>query len=63
MAAPAARGPTGRGEDPAASSPEPAWEPVVTRPDPMTEEEQNALLDAATLPDCQAAKASNAAAR
>ena len=57
MAAPAARGPTGGGEDPAASSPEPAgyepvaWEPVVTRPDPMTEEEQNALLDAVTDQD------------
>ena len=57
MAAPAARGPTGGGEDPAASSPEPAgyepaaWEPTVTRPDPMTEEEQNALLDAVTDQD------------
>jgi len=57
MAAPAARGPTGGGEDPAASSPEPAghepvaWEPVVTRPDPMTEEEQNALLDVLTDQD------------
>ena len=43
-------------DDPAASSPEPSgdsveyepydWEPVVTRPDPMTEEEREAWLDA-----------------
>jgi hypothetical protein len=61
MAAPPAREPTGGDEDPAASSPEPsggpagyelvAWEPVVTRPDPMTEEEQQALLDAVTDQD------------
>jgi hypothetical protein len=46
----------GRGEDPAAGVPEPAaddapWEPVVTRPDPMSEEEQWALLDAVTDQD------------
>ena len=61
MAASPAREPTGGDEDPAASSPEPsggpagyelvAWEPVVTRPDPMTEEEQQALLDAVTDQD------------
>ena len=44
----------GRDEDPAAGVPEPveyesvAWEPVVTRPDPMSEEDQQALLDAVT---------------
>ena len=43
-----------RDEDPAAGVPEPveyesvAWEPVVTRPDPMSEEDQQALLDAVT---------------
>ena len=47
----------GRDEDPASGVPEPAgyeavpWEPVVTRPDPMTEEEQQALLDAVTDQD------------
>ena len=61
MTAPPARGPAGGDEDPAASSPDPAgdpagyetapWEPVVTRPDPMTEEEQQALLDAITDQD------------
>jgi hypothetical protein len=45
-----------RDEDPAAGVPEPveyksvAWEPVVTRPDPMSEEDQQALLDAGTRP-------------
>jgi hypothetical protein len=44
----------GRDEDPAAGVPEPAgdeavaWEPVVTRPDPMSEADQQALLDAVT---------------
>ena len=61
MTALPARGPAGGDEDPAASSPDPAgdpagyetapWEPVVTRPDPMTEEEQQALLDAITDQD------------
>jgi len=61
MAAPPTREPTGGDEDPAARSPEPtgdpagnepvAWEPVVTRPDWMTEEEQQALLDAVTDDD------------
>ena len=43
-----------RDEDPAAGIPEPvedesvAWEPVVTRPDPMSEEDQQALLDVVT---------------
>ena len=47
----------GRDEDPAAGVPEPAkdeavpWEPVVTRPDPMSEEELQALLDAVTDQD------------
>jgi hypothetical protein len=50
----------GRDEDPAERDPEPdnpmnyeavPWEPVVTRPDPMTEEEQQALLDAVTDQD------------
>ena len=47
----------GRDEDPAAGVPEPAkdeavpWEPVVTRPDPMSGEEQQALLDAVTDQD------------
>jgi hypothetical protein len=42
----------GRDEDPAVGVPEPAedeavaWEPVVTRPDPMSEADQQALLDA-----------------
>ena len=55
MTAPPAYGPPEPGEDPAASSPEPSgdsveeeptdWEPVVTRPDPMTEEERAAWLD------------------
>ena len=60
MAAPPARGPAGRDEDPARDAPEPEgrveyepapWEPVVTRPDPMSEEEQQALLDAVTDQD------------
>ena len=44
----------GRDEDPTAGVPEPveyesvAWEPVVTRPDPMSEADQQALLDAVT---------------
>ena len=44
----------GRDEDPARRAPGPAedeavpWEPVVTRPDPMSEEDQQALLDAVT---------------
>jgi hypothetical protein len=44
----------GRDEDPAAGVPEPveyesvAWEPVVTRPDPMSEADLRALLDAVT---------------
>ena len=47
----------GRDEDPAVGVPEPAkdeavpWEPVVTRPDPMSGEEQQALLDAVTDQD------------
>ena len=47
----------GRDENPAAGVPEPvesgpaAWEPVVTRPDPMSEEDQQALLDAVTDQD------------
>ena len=47
----------GRDEDPASGVPEPTgyeavpWEPVVTRPDPMTVEEQQALLDAVTDQD------------
>ena len=59
----------GRDGDPASGVPEPAgseavpWEPVVTRPDPMTEEEQQALLDAVTAshPARSAAARSNAA--
>ena len=61
MAAPPARGPAGQDEDPARDAPEPEgrveyepapWEPVVTRPDPMSEEEeQQALLDAVTDQD------------
>ncbi len=60
MAAPPAHGPAAGDEDPAAGSPEPddlphdevvAWEPVVTRPDPMTQEDQQALLDAVTDQD------------
>ncbi len=60
MAAPPAHGPAGGDEDPDLRAPEPeglveyeavAWEPVVTRPDPMTEEEQQALLDAVTDQD------------
>ena len=55
MAALPARGSAAGDEDPAAGSPEPddplhdeavPWEPVATRPDPMSEEEQQALLDA-----------------
>jgi hypothetical protein len=44
----------GRDEDPASGVPEPveyesvAWEPVVTCPDPMSEADQQALLDAVT---------------
>ena len=60
MAAPPARRPAGGEEDPARRVPEPdglagcepvPWEPVVTRPDPMTREEQRALLDAVTDQD------------
>ena len=61
MEAPPAHGARPAGdEDPAAGSPEPddlphdevvAWEPVVTRPDPMTQEDQQALLDAVTDQD------------
>ncbi len=60
MAASPAHGPAGGDEDPDRRAPEPegvveyeavAWEPVVTRPDPMTEEEQQALLDAVTDQD------------
>ena len=60
MTAPPARGPAGGDEDPDRRAPEPEglaeyepapWEPVVTRPDPMTEEEQQALLDAVTDQD------------
>ena len=60
MAAPPAQGPAGRDEDPDRRAPEPEglaeyepvpWEPVVTRPDLMTEEEQQALLDAITDQD------------
>jgi hypothetical protein len=43
-------GARGQDEDPARGVPEPAdlvpWEPVVTRPDPLTEEEWRASLDA-----------------
>jgi hypothetical protein len=45
----------GRDEDPARDVPEPAdlvpWEPVVTRPDWMTEEDLRACLDAVTDED------------
>ena len=47
----------GRDEDPARRAPPPAsrepsqWEPVITRPDPMTEEEWLASLEAAALED------------
>ena len=55
MTAPPTHGPPEPDEGPAASSPEPpgdpveyepsGWEPTVTRPDPMTEEEREAWLD------------------
>jgi hypothetical protein len=50
MGAPSAHGPGGRDEDPARRPGEPdgeasAWEPVVTRPDPMTAEEWQACLE------------------
>ena len=55
MAASPTHGPPDPDDDPAASSPEPSgdpveyeptdWEPVVTHPDPMTEEERAAWLD------------------
>ena len=60
MAAPLAHGPAGRDEDPDRQDLEPeglveyeaaAWKPVVTRPDPMSQEEQQALLDAVTDDD------------
>ena len=39
--------PSGPGQDPPPGDPGPAeWEPVITRPDPMTEEEREAWLDA-----------------
>ena len=39
--------PFGPGQDPPPGDPGPAdWEPVITRPDPMTEEEREAWLDA-----------------
>jgi hypothetical protein len=42
----------GRDEDPARRAAEPAaWEPVITRPDPMTEEEWLASLDATARED------------
>src|SRR2546423_14678179 len=37
--------PAGRDADPAWSSGEPGWEPVITRPDPMTAEEWEACLE------------------
>jgi hypothetical protein len=52
-----APGDPGRDEDPAGEPRGPvepgpaAWEPVVTRPDPMSEEEQQAALDAVTDQD------------
>ena len=56
MTAPPTHGPPEPDDDPAASSPEPSgspaehqpadWEPVITRPDPMTEQEREAWLDA-----------------
>ena len=61
MSASPAREPAGGDEDPDQRAPEPSgspaeyesvpWEPVVTRPDWMTEEEQQALLDAVTDDD------------
>lgn len=60
MAAPTAHGPAAGDEDPAAGSAEPddplydeavPWAPVVTRPDPMPQEEQQTLLDAVTDDD------------
>ena len=55
MTAPPTHGPPEPDEGPAASFPEPpgdpveyqpsGWEPTVTRPDPMTEEEREAWLD------------------
>ena len=55
MTAPPTHGPPEPDEGSAASSPEPpgdpaeyepsGWEPTVTRPDPMTEEEREAWLD------------------
>ena len=42
----------GRDEDPARRVPEPEdWQPVITRPDPMTEEEWLASLDATARED------------
>jgi hypothetical protein len=47
----------GRDENPGRHAAEPVkdevvpWEPVVTRPDPMSQEEQQALLDAVTDDD------------
>ncbi len=42
----------GRDEDPARRVPEPEdWQPVITRPDPMTEEEWLASLDATACED------------
>ena len=56
MTAPPTHGPPESDDDPAASSPEPSgdpveceptdWEPVITRPDPVTEEEREAWLAA-----------------
>ena len=56
MTAPPTHGSPEPDDDPAASSSEPSgdpveyeptdWEPVITRPDPMTEEEREAWLDA-----------------
>jgi hypothetical protein len=60
MAAPSAHEPPEPDDDSAESSPEPSgdlveyepsdWEPVITRPDPMTEEEREAWLDALEEP-------------
>jgi len=40
----------GRDESRPAAQPEPAWEPVITRPDPMTAEEREAWLAAEDEP-------------
>ena len=50
MGASSARGPGGRDEDPARHPGEPdgktkAWEPVITRPDPMSAEEWQAWIE------------------